>query len=96
MATPSSILAWERPCTEEPGRLQSLGSQRILSDLTTATTLFNGTFQLIEYSSFSFCSLCFRSLDDASVSFLLISVFLRKTMTVTYVYTVYGKLKKFS
>ena len=25
MATPSSILAWEIPCTEEPSRLQSMG-----------------------------------------------------------------------
>ena len=32
MATHSSILAWEIPCTEEPGRLQSMGSQE--SDLT--------------------------------------------------------------
>ena len=29
MATPSSILAWEVPWTEVPGRLQSMGSQRI-------------------------------------------------------------------
>jgi len=29
MATHSSILAWEIPWTEEPGRLQSMGSQRI-------------------------------------------------------------------
>ena len=29
MATHSSILAWEILCTEEPGRLQSMGSQRI-------------------------------------------------------------------
>ena len=29
MATPSSILAWEIPWTEEPGRLQSVGSQRV-------------------------------------------------------------------
>ena len=29
MATHSSILAWEIPQTEEPGRLQSLGSQRV-------------------------------------------------------------------
>ena len=29
MATDSSILAWEIPWTEEPGRLQSMGSQRI-------------------------------------------------------------------
>ena len=28
MATHSSILAWEIPSTEEPGRLQSIGSQR--------------------------------------------------------------------
>ena len=27
MATHSSILAWETPWTEEPGRLQSLGLQ---------------------------------------------------------------------
>ena len=27
MATLSSILAWEMPWTEEPGRLQSMGSQ---------------------------------------------------------------------
>ena len=26
MATHSSILAWEIPCTEEPGRLESTGS----------------------------------------------------------------------
>ena len=28
MATRSSILAWEIPWTEEPGRLQSTGSQK--------------------------------------------------------------------
>ena len=28
MATHSSILVWEIPWTEEPGRLQSMGSQR--------------------------------------------------------------------
>ena len=27
MATHSSILAWRNPWTEEPGRLQSIGSQ---------------------------------------------------------------------
>ena len=27
--THSSILAWEIPCTEEPGGLQSMGSQRV-------------------------------------------------------------------
>ena len=29
MATLSSILAWEIPWTEEPGGLQSMGSQKI-------------------------------------------------------------------
>ena len=29
MTTPSSILAWKIPWTEETGRLQSLGSQRV-------------------------------------------------------------------
>ena len=29
IATHSSILAWEIPCTEEPGGLQSTGSQRV-------------------------------------------------------------------
>ena len=28
-ATHSSILAWEIPWTEEPGRLQSIGSQKV-------------------------------------------------------------------
>ena len=32
MATHSSILAWEIPWTEEPGGLQSMGSQRVRHD----------------------------------------------------------------
>ena len=32
MATHSSVLAWEIPWIEEPGRLQSMGSQRIGHD----------------------------------------------------------------
>ena len=35
MATHSSILAWEVPRTEEPGGLQSMGSQRVGHDLAT-------------------------------------------------------------
>ena len=34
MATHSNILAWEIPWTEEPGGLQSMGSQRIRHDFT--------------------------------------------------------------
>ena len=32
IATHSSIVAWKIPRTEEPGRLQSMGSQRIGHD----------------------------------------------------------------
>ena len=32
MATHSSILAWKIPWTVEPGRLQSMGSQRVGHD----------------------------------------------------------------
>ena len=35
VATHSSILAWRIPWTEEPGRLQSMGSQRVGHDLAT-------------------------------------------------------------
>ena len=36
MATHSNILAWKIPWTEEPGRLQSMGSQRVRHDWTTS------------------------------------------------------------
>ena len=35
MAIHSNILAWEIPWIEEPGRLQSMGSQRVRHDLGT-------------------------------------------------------------
>ena len=35
MGTPSSILAWRIPRTEERGRLQSMGSQRVGHDWVT-------------------------------------------------------------
>ena len=37
MATHSSILAWRIPWTEEPGRLESMGLQRVRHDLVTFT-----------------------------------------------------------
>ena len=39
MATHSSILAWEIPWTEEPGRLQSMGLQRVRCNLATKQQL---------------------------------------------------------
>ena len=41
MATSSSILAWRIPWTEESGRLQSMGSQRVRYD--SATDIFTLT-----------------------------------------------------
>ena len=38
MATHSSILIWEIPWTEEPGRLQSMGLQRVGHDRSDSHT----------------------------------------------------------
>ena len=35
MAAHSSVLAWRIPWTEDPGGLQSVGSQRVRHDLAT-------------------------------------------------------------
>ena len=40
MAPHSSTLAWKIPWTEEPGRLQSLGSLRVRHDWVTSLSLF--------------------------------------------------------
>ena len=53
MATHSSILAWGIPWTEEPGRLQPMGLQRVRHDLVTqqqhsdSTTTIRGWPQLL-------------------------------------------------
>ena len=47
MATPSSILAWRIPWTEEPVRLQSMGLQRVAYDWVTSLSL---SFMEIEAS----------------------------------------------
>ena len=40
MAPHSSTLAWKIPWTEEPGRLQSMGSRRVRHDWATSLSLF--------------------------------------------------------
>ena len=40
MATHFSSLAWKIPWTEEPGRLQSMGSQRVRHDWATSLSLY--------------------------------------------------------
>ena len=44
MATHSSTLAWKIPWTEEPSRLQSMGSRRVRHDWATSLSLFTFTF----------------------------------------------------
>ena len=46
MATHSSILVWRIPWTEEPGELQSMGSQRVGRDPVANTTTTAGPFQV--------------------------------------------------
>ena len=46
MAPHSSTLAWKNPWTEEPGRLQSMGSLRVGHDWATSLSLF--TFHALE------------------------------------------------
>ena len=45
MATHSSTLAWKIPWTEEPGRLQSMGSQKVGHDWATSPSFSSNTVQ---------------------------------------------------
>ena len=47
MATNSRILAWRMPWTEEPGGLQSMGSQRAGHDGVTGTIAAGGPHELV-------------------------------------------------
>ena len=64
MATHSSILAWEIPWTEEPGRLQSVESQRVGHDWATE---LNWTELSIHIED---PVLCAKSLPGESFSFI--------------------------
>ena len=47
MATPSSILAWEIPWTEEPGGLHTIGSKE--ADMTEHTDIHIPNHQEVRY-----------------------------------------------
>ena len=49
MATHSSILAWEIPWTEEPGGLESMGSQRVRHDLVTKQQQLDNQISDLEF-----------------------------------------------
>ena len=52
MATHAHILAWETPWTEEPVRLQSMGSHRVGHDLVTEHTAYIYNFSTVLWYSF--------------------------------------------
>ena len=56
MATHSSTLAWKIPWTEEPGGLQSMGSQRVTYDWMTNTVTFLILFKVsfLQYLIYNF------------------------------------------
>ena len=71
LAIHSSTLAWKIPWTEEPDRLQSMGSQRVGHDW--ATSLIRNSYHKVDF----FPLVCFGFLDEGweiilhgSVSFL--------------------------
>ena len=50
MATHSSLLAWDIPWTEDPGGLQSTGSQRVGQDRATKTLEKTHASETLEYA----------------------------------------------
>ena len=55
MSTHSSILAWRIPWTEEPGRLQSMGLQRVRHNWVTNTFTFFSTSIIIATTTVLSC-----------------------------------------
>ena len=51
MATHSSILAWRIPWTEEPGGLQSMGSQRVRHDWSDLTCTYAIYWEILKLLS---------------------------------------------
>ena len=61
VATHSSILAWEIPWREEPGGLQSLGSQRVGNDLSDSAPTKSSLLPLTQrYRDFPLNAIPFR------------------------------------
>ena len=60
MATRASILGWRIPWTEKPGRLQSMGSQRVRRDWATNTTLRWTQLEELEFSR----AICLKSSEN--------------------------------
>ena len=65
VATHSSILAWKTLWTEEPDRLQSMGSQRVGHDLATK---HQNCLEFFIVYVFYECILCYLKSESISLS----------------------------
>ena len=76
MATHSSILAWRIPWMEEPGGLQSTGSQRVGHDRATAIAIQREptTWSKYDNPGFNFSHLCQGSDLSKFIYFSLIDI----------------------
>ena len=79
MATHSSTLAWRIPRREEPGRLQSMGSQKVRHDW--ATSRHDDAQRCCLFFLFLFFAFCFPWWADHSSS-LLFFFFFQKDLQV--------------
>ena len=68
MATHSNTLAWKIPWTEEPGRLQSVGSQRVRHHWATSLSFFLSIENILSYNSdhFLFCTFMKKNREKLS------------------------------
>ena len=74
MATHSSILAWRILCTNEPGGLQSMGSQRVgRKDWVTNTFTFLGNFYIFR-PQVLLSGICFMNVFSQSLTCLFIFI----------------------
>ena len=71
MATHSSVLAWEIPWTQEPGSLQSMGSQRIGHNFATKQQCKN---QPLPFTSFTIFGFIWKIISDNVYMFEFITM----------------------
>ena len=74
MAIHSSTLAWKIPWTEEPDRLQSMGSQRVGHDWATSLSFFLSFAIGLPAFSFDLKKFFLYTLDMSPLSDLLICI----------------------
>ena len=71
MATHSSILAWKIPWTEDPGRLQSMGSQKVRHDWV----------HFLFYGYLSLCLFFLKTGEDAKIQLKVLGICWAMIMT---------------